>query len=84
MDEKYGIVLTFLFKKEKYGNNRKREKLGKNTKKKKYQSTTTTNRPPTLLATNCVNAIVAPRSRLCLTPPLPLPQQRTLQKHLNQ
>jgi hypothetical protein len=35
MDEKYGIVLTFLFKKEKYGNNRKREKLGKNTKKKK-------------------------------------------------
>lgn len=31
MDEKYGIVLTFLFEKEKYGNNRKREKLGKNT-----------------------------------------------------
>ena len=43
MDEKYGIVFTFLLEKEKYGNNRKREKWGekiikkKNKKKKKKE-----------------------------------------------
>ena len=75
------LCLRFYWKKEKYGNNRKREKWGENTSKKKEKKKKKKRLPiqkighPRFLATNCVNAIVAPRPRLCLTPPLTLPKK---------
>ena len=75
------LCLRFYWKKKNMEITEKERNEGKILQKKKKKKKKKKRVPlqqighPRFLATNCVNAIVAPRPRLCLTPPLTLPKK---------